>query len=166
MDNSRTKYEHFLSAAGCTPDVITHCHAVCDTALDLAGQSPFVDRDLLTGGAMLHDIGRAKTHSLGHAQAGADYCRSLGMDERVCRIIERHTGAGLTPDECSLLGLAPRDCMPETIEEKIVTNADNLVRGDRRITIEESISDTFYLPKKTRRRMFRLYTDVLLLLCR
>jgi uncharacterized protein len=163
MDNTRKKYETLLRARGCVRKVIAHCHAVCDVALDTAGENPLVDYDLLIAGAMLHDIGRAVTHSLGHAQAGADLCRSQGIDERICRIIERHAGAGLTTDECCLLRLAPRDCMPAAIEEKIVTNADNLVKGNRRVTIEESLGDIFHLPRKIRRRMYHLYLDVLLL---
>jgi hypothetical protein len=38
----------------------------------------------------------------------------------VARIIECHTGAGLTSDECTLLNLWPRDCIPRSIEERIV----------------------------------------------
>jgi hypothetical protein len=53
--------------------------------------------------------------------------------------------------------------MPAAIEEKIVTNADNLVKGNRRVTIEESLGNIFHLPRKIRRRMYHLYLDVLLL---
>ena len=162
MDNKRGQYESLLISAGCDPRVIAHCRAVCETAFSLAGDSPFVDQELLLAGAMLHDIGRSKTHALNHAQAGADYCRSIGIDERVCRMIECHTGAGLTADECSLLRLAPRNCIPETLEEKLVTDADNLVKGHHRITIGESIGDIFYLPRKVRRRMYHLHSKVLL----
>jgi uncharacterized protein len=74
--------------------------------------------------------------------------------------VECHTGAGLTPDECTLLGLAPRDCMPRTPEEKIVTHADNLIAGHRRVTIEESLASAIHLPLKARRRMYRLSCEV------
>lgn len=162
MDNRtlRNKCEARLEKAGCSRKVIAHCNAVCDVALSLAGDSPFIDRNLLTEGAMLHDIGRSVTHSIGHAQAGADLSRKAGDPEELSRIIERHTGAGLTPDECTLLGLAPRDCMPETAVEKLVTNADNLVKGHRRITLEENLADVFYLPRKARKRMYRLFNEV------
>ena len=48
----------------------------------------------------------------------------------------------------TLLGLFPRDCMPRTIEEKIVTHADNLIAGSTRVTIDESIASAIHLPKK------------------
>jgi len=159
----RSECEARLIKAGCSRKVIAHCNAVCDTALSLAGDSLVIDRELLIRGAMLHDIGRSVTHSLGHAQAGADLLREAGDPEELARIVERHTGAGLTADECTLLGLAPRNCMPETPVEKLVTNADNLVKGHHRITIEENLADVFYLPRKARKRMYRLFGDVHLL---
>ena len=58
------------------------------------------------------------------------------------------------------LGLAPRDCMPRTIEEKIVTHADNLIAGTKRVTIDESIASASRLPKKIRKRMRRLSHEV------
>ena len=76
---------------------------------------------------MLHDIGRGVSHGISHAQAGAAWLyRGFSA---VARIVERHIGAGLSADECTLLRLVPRDCVPATLEEKIVTNADNLVAG-------------------------------------
>jgi uncharacterized protein len=112
---------------------------------------------------MLHDIGRSRTHSIHHAQVGADILRSQGYPEALARIVECHTGAGLTPDECTILGLSPRDCMPQTTEEKIVTHADNLIAGHRRVTIEESIASAFHLPAKARKRIYRLSREVELL---
>jgi uncharacterized protein len=83
--------------------------------------------------------------------------------ERLARIVECHTGAGLSADECTLLGLLPRDCMPRTIEEKIVTNADNLITGARRVTIEEELAGAIHLPRKIRKRMYHLFFEVELL---
>ena len=100
---------------------------------------PPVNRDLVRAGAMLHDIGRGVTHGIDHAQRGAALAGSLGLDERIVSIIERHIGAGLTADECSLARLIPRDCLPVTIEEKIVANADNLVHGKQAGTIEGTL---------------------------
>ena len=54
---------------------------------------------------MLHDIGRSRTHDIRHAQCGADLVREMGMGENLARIVECHTGAGLSADECTLLGL-------------------------------------------------------------
>jgi uncharacterized protein len=112
---------------------------------------------------MLHDIGRGNTHSIGHAQRGADLLREKGFHEEIARIVECHTGAGLTADECTLLGLLPRDCMPQTIEEKIVTHSDNLIAGSTRVIIDEEIAAAVHLPRKIRKRMYRLANDVELL---
>jgi uncharacterized protein len=87
----------------------------------------------------------------------------MDVPESVARIVERHTGAGLTPDECTLLDLLPRNCMPETTEEKVVTHADNLVAGISRVGIDESIASAIHLKKKIRKRMNRLALDVELL---
>jgi uncharacterized protein len=87
----------------------------------------------------------------------------MGLPEAVARIVECHTGAGITADECTLLGLFPIDCMPTTTEEKIVTHADNLVAGSMRVTIEDSLASAQYLPNKIRKRMYRLACEVELL---
>ena len=157
------RYEEMLHRAGCSTEVIAHCKAVRDVAMEYASHNPEVDKDLVEAGAMLHDIGRGTTHTIHHAQSGADLLRSMGIDEAIARIVECHTGAGLTADECILLRLDARDCMPRTTEEKIVCHADNLVAGRRRGTIGESIGSAVHLPKKARIRMYRLSNDAELL---
>jgi uncharacterized protein len=156
-------FDEVLLDAGCSRKVLDHCHAVKDLSVEFAEKNPLVDIDLVTAGAMLHDIGRGVTHTIGHAQQGADMLRRKRYDERIARIVECHTGAGLTSDECTLLGLLPRDCVPETAEEKIVCHADNCIEGKKRVSIERSIANVFYLPKKARRRMYRLWLEVNLL---
>lgn len=152
-------YIALLRRAGCSDGVIAHCRAVRDLALTYASD-PIVDRDLVEVGALLHDIGRGVTHDLRHAEVGGAICRSLGLDEAIALIVERHIGAGLTADECSLLGLIPRDCIPRTIEEKIVAHADNLVKGGRVITLEERLARLIDLPRKQRMRIYRLALEV------
>jgi uncharacterized protein len=159
------QYEEMLRKAGCSPKVIAHCKAVRDVALEYASRNPEVDAKLVEAGAMLHDIGRGTTHTIQHAQAGADLLRSMGIAEEIARIVECHTGAGLTADECIVLGLAARDCVPKTIEEKIVCHADNLIAGHTRTTIEESIASAVHLPRKAKIKMYRLANEVELL-CR
>jgi uncharacterized protein len=162
-EKKRVTCEEMLHEAGCSKKIISHCRAVRDCACDYAARNPDLDLSLVEHGAMLHDIGRSKTHSIHHAQCGADMVRSRGLGEDIARIVECHTGAGLTADECTILGLIPRDCMPQTTEEKIVTHADNLIAGARRVTIHESIGSAIRLPRKARRRMYRLGLDVELL---
>jgi len=162
-DQTRENYEKMLRDAGCSEKVIAHCRAVTDCACEYAQHNPSIDFSLVQAGAMLHDIGRGSTHTIAHAQQGADLLRAKGFSEKVARIVECHTGAGLTADECSLLGLIPRDCIPATIEEKIVCHADNLCAGSRRMSIEQSISQASHLPRKVRERMYQLATEVELL---
>lgn len=153
-------YENLLHNAGCSRKVIDHCTAVRDLALEYAWRCPEADVALVEAGAMLHDIGRSVTHSIGHAQAGADLLRRQGFPEPVVRIVECHTGAGLTAEECVALGLDARDCMPETIEEKIVAHADNLIAGTRRMVINECLEKAAHLPEEARRRMKSLSDEV------
>jgi uncharacterized protein len=162
-EEKKKNYEDLLRDAGCSTKVIAHCRAVRDCACRYAAGKPEIDFHLVEQGAMLHDIGRGRTHGIRHAQCGADLIRSMGLGEDLARIVECHTGAGLTADECTLLGLSPRDCMPRTTEEKIVTHADNLIAGKKRVTIHESIGSAIYLPKKVRKRMERLAAEVGLL---
>ncbi|WP_292345728.1 MULTISPECIES: HDIG domain-containing metalloprotein [unclassified Methanoregula] len=152
--------EAILEDAGCSEKVIAHCRAVRDCACEYAARNSAIDFSLVEQGAMLHDIGRGRTHDIRHAQCGADLVRSMNLGEDLARIVECHTGAGLTADECTLLGLSPRECMPRTTEEKIVTHADNLIAGKKRVTIHESIASAYHLPRKARMRMWRLACEV------
>jgi uncharacterized protein len=162
-DHKKKTCEDLLHDAGCSTKIIAHCRAVRNCACEYAARNPDISFDLVEQGAMLHDIGRSRTHSIRHAQSGADLLRSMGIGEDIARIVECHTGAGLSADECTLLGLSPRDCMPRTVEEKIVTHADNLIAGAKRVTIHESIGSAIHIPRKARKRMERLALDVELL---
>jgi uncharacterized protein len=162
-DAKRKTCEDLLRDAGCSTKVIAHCRAVRDCACEYAARNPDIVFHLVGQGAMLHDIGRSRTHDIRHAQFGADLLRQYGLSEDLARIVECHTGAGLTADECTLLGLSPRDCMPCTAEEKIVAHADNLIAGKKRITIHESIASAIHLPRKARKRMKQLASEVGLL---
>ncbi|MDD4255973.1 MAG: HDIG domain-containing protein [Methanofollis sp.] len=151
--------EAHLSDAGCDPRVIAHCRTVNAVAAGYA-RSPVVDRELLIAGAMLHDLGRSETHSLHHAEVGADLARQTGCPDEVARIVQRHIGAGLTVEECALLGLIPRDSVPQRLEERIVAHADNLVKGTRVITSEERMDRSVTLGRKFRVRAVRLGLDL------
>jgi uncharacterized protein len=153
------KWEALLVRAGCDRSVIAHAKAVTGLALSFTGNS-VADRDLVLAGAMLHDIGRSMIHGIAHAQRGAEIARSYGLDPAIASIIERHIGAGLTADECSLGRLVPRDCIPETLEEKIVANADNLVHGTREACIQDTLAGAIRQKKRVRRRIYRLYLEM------
>jgi uncharacterized protein len=157
MHRDDSYYDAILKEAGCSRRVIAHGHAVRDLSLAYAGDSGIFDRNLVNSGALLHDIGRGVTHSLHHAQAGAEYCRKAGLPPEVARIVECHTGAGLTSDECTLLGLLPIDCMPQTGEEKLVANADNLMKGHTEVSIWGRLESAVNLDKKIKYRIYRLW---------
>ena len=162
-DRPENNFEQLLREAGCSEKVLAHCRAVRDVAREYAQRNPLVSVELVHEGAMLHDIGRGASHTILHAQRGADLLRAQGISEEIARIVECHTGGGLTADECTVLRLSPRDCMPRTTEEKIVTHADNLIEGRKRVTIDKSIASAIHLPRKVRRRIYHLAQDVELL---
>ena len=119
--------------------MIAHCEAVCRLALEIARLCD-ANASLVIAGAMLHDIGRCRTHSIRHAVEGAAIARELGMAEEVVSIIERHIGGGISREEAEALGLPSKDYLPETLEEKIVAHADNLIDETSRIDVEAAVA--------------------------
>ncbi|ABN06633.1 metal dependent phosphohydrolase [Methanocorpusculum labreanum Z] len=155
------EYSKTLFSAGCDAGVVSHCEKVAEVAARYVGES--VDSELVHAGAMLHDIGRSKTHSIKHAAKGAKICRRLELSEDIVKIVGRHTGAGLTEDESVLLSLSPVSVVPETLEEKIVAHADNLVSGSREVTIYQRMMQIADLPAGSKRKIWRLSMEVELL---
>jgi uncharacterized protein len=131
-----------LRAVGCDEGVIKHCIAVAELALEIARRHyGTVNEVLIFRGALLHDIGRARSHGIDHGFVGGEIAHELGLEESIVRIIQRHVGAGITAEEAKEVGLPAVDLVPETMEEKIVAHADNLVDGWRRTSIEDAILD-------------------------
>lgn len=121
-----------LVTAGCSPDVVAHCLAVSKMASSIAGRvEPEVDFELVRQGGLFHDIGRSRTHGIEHAVTGVEIAKRLGFSNKLVSIIERHIGAGITAAEAERLGLPKKDYLPLTVEEKIVSYADNLISGTR-----------------------------------
>ena len=118
------------------PNVIEHSIAVCRKSLKIAANFDDADKDLIRKGALLHDIGRSKSHGIDHAIIGVEIARKYGYGEDVLNIIERHIGAGITESEAKELGLPVKSYLPETLEEKIVAHADNLVSGSEEVDID------------------------------
>ena len=120
-----------------TPEnVIDHCKAVCRKAMEIAANFENADKDLIRKGALLHDIGRSKTHGIEHAIEGVKIAEKYGYSQDVLNIIERHIGAGITADEAEKLGLPKKSYVPQTLEEKIVAHADNLISGSKEVDID------------------------------
>ncbi len=127
-----------LEEVGCEKDVVTHSRTVAKIAVKIAEQSG-ADVDLVRTAALLHDIGRTKTHGPGHGFEGAEILRGLGFPENIILIIERHVGGGLDSKGTAELGLPERDMIPTTLEEKIVCIADKLVEDDKKVPIDREI---------------------------
>ncbi len=117
-------------------NVIDHCKAVCKKAMKIAANFDNVDKDLIRKGAILHDIGRSKTHGITHAIKGVEIAKKYGYSQDVLNIIERHIGAGITEEEAVKLGLPKKSYIPQTLEEKIVAHADNLISGSEEVDID------------------------------
>jgi len=135
---SPDKCLELLKKAGCSDNVVRHCKAVRDVALEIAKRTD-ADVKLVEAGALLHDIGRSKTHDIFHAIEGAKIAQKLGLPQSIINIIERHIGAGISKEEAKKLGLPPKDYIPKTLEEKIVCHADNLIDKYERQNIEDAI---------------------------
>lgn len=117
-------------------NVIDHSIAVYNKALEIAENFPDANLELIKKGALLHDIGRSRTHGITHAVEGREIAREYGYDEDVLNIIERHIGAGITKEEAKNLGLFEKSYVPETLEEKIVAHADNLISGTEEVDVD------------------------------
>ncbi len=70
----------------------------------------------------------------------AKIVREYGYPEEVQNIVERHIGAGLSEDEAIKLGLPKKSYIPQTIEEKIVAHADNLISGTKEVDVDFDIA--------------------------
>lgn len=127
-----------LQDHNCSDEIIQHCLAVRDVAIRIA-QYAHADLKLVEAGALLHDIGRSKTNDITHGIEGVKIARACGLPLDILYIIERHIGAGIPKEEAILLGLPEKDFIPETLEEKIVAHADNLIDNVTRQSIHDEI---------------------------
>jgi len=131
-----------LEEAGCPPEVIRHCQRVAHLALRIARACREagldVDLDLVEVGALLHDIGRARTHSIGHVFIGAEMVREAGFPEEVVRAVLTHA-CGVRPEVAERFGWPRDDYAPRRLEEKIIAYADKLVEGRGILSFEEAL---------------------------
>ena len=117
-----------LRNAGVSGDDIKHCTRVAEKALEIAqGIGADIDIELVSRGALFHDLGKAKTHEIEHGKIGAELGKELGLQKEITDIMEKHIRGGLTEDEAEELGLPVKDYSLRTLEEKIVIYADRLV---------------------------------------
>lgn len=134
---SKSDHQKIWDKYGLPEKVRKHCKKVSEVAQEIARKTG-ADVELVREGALLHDIGRAVTHDpFYHFIASGEVLRKEGCDESIARIAERHFAAGMTAEEAKVLNLPPGDYLPRTLEEKIVSLADNIVFGDKKATFHQ-----------------------------
>jgi len=142
---SREQALKLLTENGCSRNVVSHCLAVAKLALEIAEtlrkKGYNIDLELVEIGALLHDIGRSRTHTVNHVIEGIRIAENESLPKGVVSIIKRHVGGGITPDEAKTLGW-PNDesYVPLTLEEKVVSVADKLIQGSERVSVELTIT--------------------------
>jgi uncharacterized protein len=140
---SREQALQLLFENGCSAKVINHCKAVTKLALETAnilkGKGLKINSELVEVGALLHDIGRSKTHTVHHAIVGAEIAKEAGLPDSVVSIIKRHVGGGITSREAKKLGWPKDVYMPITLEEKVVSYADKLIENSKRAPIDATV---------------------------
>jgi uncharacterized protein len=118
--------------------VYTHSQIVLEIALQLIERSNLkVDKDLVTIGAMVHDIGVYKvTDRTGETLVGMSYIthsiegeailKKEGFSESIWRFASHHTGVGISKLDimANNLRLPPADYIAETTEEELIMYAD------------------------------------------
>jgi len=122
--------------------ILEHARIVHDVSLflaDLFDDADSIDYEVLRLGAILHDVGRFRAERIvEHGIKSGEILREEGFPEGAARICETHVGVGITLEQVASLGLPEGNYLPETLEERIVCYADNLLN---------------YLPKEDRHEL-------------
>jgi len=166
---SREQALQLLFENGCSAKVINHCKAVTKLALETANilteKGLKIDAELVEVGALLHDIGRSKTHSVHHAVVGAEIAEAAGLPDSVVSIIKRHVGGGIAPSEAEKLGWPEDVYVPITLEEKIVAYADKLIENSKRapigVTIEKLSGELKHYAADRVRKLYEEITGLI-----
>ncbi len=143
---SREQALQLLIENGSSRNVIDHCIAVSDlarkTAEILKKKGFSINVKLVEIGALLHDIGRSKTHDVNHGIEGAKIVEHAGLPKEIISIIKRHVGGGIPLKEAQVLGWSKNDVYtPITLEEKVVAFADELIDGTKQVPVELTIEE-------------------------
>jgi len=125
------------------PNVINHLIHTAQNAMkismELKESNLVIDCGLVLAGAMLHDVGRCRSHHIDHGFIGAQLLRQRKFPEELAKIAENHLFSGIKKHETIELGLPFKDFLPETLEEKIIAYSDNISKGGRILTTIEVI---------------------------
>ena len=148
-----------------TPEnVIQHSIAVYKKAITIATNFENANKDLIKKGALLHDIGRSRTHGIEHAVVGAKIVKDYEYSIEVQNIVERHIGAGISENEAVKLGLPKKSYIPQTLEEKIVAHADNLISGTKEVDVDFNIAkwkQRMEEPEENIKRLIQLNNELI-----
>ncbi|MCW4053385.1 MAG: HDIG domain-containing protein [Candidatus Bathyarchaeota archaeon] len=163
---SREQALQILRENHCPNKVIDHCEAVTKLALETAKllekRGLKIDFALVEIGALLHDIGRSKTHTVHHAVVGAEIAKSVGLPDSVVSIIKRHVGGGIAASEAEELGWQEDVYFPITLEEKVVSYADKLIENGKRAPIDITVKKlSGELKYEAADRVRKLYEEIL-----
>ncbi len=145
-----------------------HSEKVADKALEIADKitRTNVDKNLIEIGALLHDVGRTKTHGFKHALIGGKILRERGFSINLARICETHILGGLDKEDAKRFGLPEKDYLPKTLEEKIICLADKHMAGTREVTIKERFERWFQkygrsrILLKSKKRIEQIQQDI------
>ena len=120
-----------------------HCFAVADAAAkvgEIVVKKRPIDCSFLWSAALLHDIGRYRTHDpLLHGVEGYKLLSMLNY-EKEAYVCASHILFGLNAAEAVNLDLPPCDFVPRTIEEKLVPLVDYLIEYDQPTTLDRRFS--------------------------
>ena len=167
--------EEIWEKYGLEKSVREHCKKVAELALKIAETAERnglkLDKEAILLGALLHDIGRAITHDpFKHFLISAEILKREGLDGKIVKIAERHFSAGITAEEAKKLGLPEKDYLPETLEEKIVSFADNLTFSseirdfksflERLDKVDSERPDLKWFTDETRKRAFKMKEEL------
>jgi len=144
--------------------VLNHSKKVQEIALRFAENIPECDVEFVRIASLLHDIGRFScSKTILHGICGADILRKEGLDEKFALVCERHLGAGISKKDIEQQGidLPKKDYVPRSVEEKVITCADNLVFDDKEGTVED-VYQKFLIEvnKEAAEKTKKLYEEV------
>jgi len=135
---------HLLLENSVPEQIISHLLFTAQTAMNIAqylkNKDYSLNCDLILAGALLHDIGRSRSHNIDHGILGGQILKMYGFSDELVSIVEKHIYAGISADEAKDLGLPTKDYIPKTYEEKIVAYADNISKTNELLTLEQVLN--------------------------
>ncbi|MBN2151057.1 MAG: HDIG domain-containing protein [Candidatus Lokiarchaeota archaeon] len=143
-----------MSKWGLPDGIREHSIVVKDIAMDFVRKiherdpNVRIDARVVEAGALLHDIGRVKSHGLDHGYRGYQALVEARVDERVARCALVHVLGGFTVDDIKreFPGNSKDirvSLMPQSIEEKIVCFADKHAVGSMQVSVKKRFSRWF-----------------------